>query len=75
MRSVLLALSCLVVGVLGALGYSHYLGEGKQLAELQDDLSAAKTSLAKVTQDEADQALEVLLRYGVNHLDVAAGAT
>jgi aryl-alcohol dehydrogenase-like predicted oxidoreductase len=29
-------------------------------------------SLAKVTQDEADQALEVLLRYGVNHLDVAA---
>lgn len=29
-------------------------------------------SLAKVTQDEADQTLEVLLRYGVNHLDVAA---
>jgi aryl-alcohol dehydrogenase-like predicted oxidoreductase len=30
-------------------------------------------SLAKVTQDEADQVLEVLLRYGINHLDVAAG--
>jgi len=30
-------------------------------------------SLAKVTQDEADQTLEVLLRYGINHLDVAAG--
>src|SRR3981081_3136976 len=30
-------------------------------------------SLAKVTQDEADKTLEVLLRYGINHLDVAAG--
>lgn len=29
--------------------------------------------LSKVTQDEADQTLKVLLRYGVNHLDVAAG--
>jgi aryl-alcohol dehydrogenase-like predicted oxidoreductase len=30
-------------------------------------------ALANVTQDEADQTLEVLLRYGVNHLDLAAG--
>src|SRR5258705_4757939 len=30
-------------------------------------------SLSNVTQDEADQTLEVLLRYGVNHIDVAAG--
>ena len=45
------ALSCLAVGALGALGYSHYLGEGRQLAELRDELSAAKTSLAKVAQD------------------------
>ena len=30
-------------------------------------------SLSNVTQDEADQTLEVLLRYGINHLDVAAG--
>src|ERR1700731_2390768 len=30
-------------------------------------------SLSKVTQDEADQTLEVLLRYGINHLDVEAG--
>jgi aryl-alcohol dehydrogenase-like predicted oxidoreductase len=30
-------------------------------------------SLAKVTQEEADQTLEVLLRYGINHLDIAAG--
>jgi len=29
--------------------------------------------LSKVTQEEADQTLEVLLRYGVNHIDVAAG--
>jgi aryl-alcohol dehydrogenase-like predicted oxidoreductase len=30
-------------------------------------------ALSNVTQAEADQTLEVLLRYGVNHLDVAAG--
>jgi aryl-alcohol dehydrogenase-like predicted oxidoreductase len=29
-------------------------------------------ALARVTQDEADRALEVLLRYGVNHIDTAA---
>src|ERR1700757_4865071 len=29
--------------------------------------------LSKVSQEEADQALEVLLQYGVNHIDVAAG--
>ena len=29
--------------------------------------------LSNVTQDEADQTLEVLLRYGINHIDVAAG--
>ena len=29
-------------------------------------------ALASVSQDEADRALEVLQRYGVNHLDVAA---
>ena len=30
-------------------------------------------SLGSVTQEEADNTLEVLLRYGVNHIDVAAG--
>jgi aryl-alcohol dehydrogenase-like predicted oxidoreductase len=30
-------------------------------------------ALSNVTQAEADQTLEVLLHYGVNHLDVAAG--
>ena len=29
-------------------------------------------ALGRVSQEEADQALEVLLRYGVNHIDVAA---
>lgn len=29
-------------------------------------------ALSEVSQDEADQTLEVLLRYGVNHIDVAA---
>jgi aryl-alcohol dehydrogenase-like predicted oxidoreductase len=29
-------------------------------------------SLSRVTQEEADQTLELLLRYGVNHIDVAA---
>src|SRR3981081_565456 len=29
-------------------------------------------SLSSVTQAEADQTLEVLLKYGVNHIDVAA---
>src|SRR5207244_4902545 len=29
-------------------------------------------ALARVNQDDADRALEVLLRYGVNHIDTAA---
>jgi len=29
--------------------------------------------LSNVTQEEADRTLELLLRYGINHLDVAAG--
>ena len=51
MRSILLAVSCLLLGVLGALGYSHYLGEGKQLAQVQDELSVAQANLAKATKD------------------------
>ena len=54
MRSILLAFSCLAVGVLGALGYSHYLGEGKQLADLQAELDNANAKLAKVTQDSKE---------------------
>ena len=29
-------------------------------------------ALSAVTQDDADRTLEVLLQYGVNHIDVAA---
>src|SRR5437588_4429243 len=29
-------------------------------------------ALSQVSQDEADQTLDVLLRYGVNHIDTAA---
>ena len=29
-------------------------------------------ALSRATQDEADRALEVLLEYGVNHIDTAA---
>ena len=29
-------------------------------------------ALARASQDDADRALEVLLRYGVNHIDTAA---
>jgi hypothetical protein len=51
MRSLLIALGCLAAGALGALGYSHFLGEGKQLAELQADLNDANTKLAQAAQD------------------------
>jgi aryl-alcohol dehydrogenase-like predicted oxidoreductase len=30
-------------------------------------------ALSNVTQEEADQTLEVLLKYGINHIDTAAG--
>ena len=30
-------------------------------------------AFSNVTQDEADQTLEVLLKYGINHIDTAAG--
>jgi aryl-alcohol dehydrogenase-like predicted oxidoreductase len=30
-------------------------------------------ALSRVTQEEADQTLKVLLQYGINHIDVAAG--
>jgi hypothetical protein len=50
MRSALIGLLCLALGVLGALGYSHFLGEGKQLADVQDQLSTTTANLAKATE-------------------------
>ncbi len=55
MRSIILVgLACLAVGIVGALGYSHYLGEGKQLEQLQADLAAAQANVAKVTKESQD---------------------
>ena len=59
MRStVLAAIGCLILGALGALGYSHYLGEGKQLADLQAQLSDSQAALAKAKQDGIDSKKE-----------------
>ncbi len=51
MRSTLLGIFGLAFGVIGALGYSHYLGEGKQLADVQDQLSKVTANLSKATDD------------------------
>jgi hypothetical protein len=51
MRSALLGLLGLALGGLGALGYSHYLGEGKQLADLQGQLATTVASLTKANEE------------------------
>ena len=59
MRNVLLGtFAGLAIGTLGALAYSHYLGDGKLLADLQAQLDAANASLAKIAQDKQLQANE-----------------
>jgi chromosome segregation ATPase len=45
------AMAGLIFGAACALGYSHYLGEGKQLADAQDQLSKATANLTKATED------------------------
>jgi hypothetical protein len=42
----------LLVGTIGALAYSHYLGEGSLLSDLQAQLDAANADLAKVKTDK-----------------------
>jgi Spy/CpxP family protein refolding chaperone len=42
----------LALGALGALGYEHYLGEGKDLADLQDKLRASTASLTQVKHQD-----------------------
>jgi hypothetical protein len=51
MKSALLAMGCLLAGALAALGYSHYLGEGKNLSELQLELSDKATALATAQKE------------------------
>jgi Spy/CpxP family protein refolding chaperone len=53
MRNAILGtLAGLAIGTVSALAYSHYLGDGKLLADLQSQLDAANASLAKLSQDK-----------------------
>jgi hypothetical protein len=59
MRNALLGtFAGLAIGTIGALAYSHYLGDGKLLADLQAQLDEAKASLAKTAKDKQLQAKE-----------------
>jgi chromosome segregation ATPase len=63
MRNILLvalgAIGCLVVGVVGALGYAYYYGPGRELVELQEELSTGDANLAKLDQDNKDSKAEI----------------
>jgi hypothetical protein len=48
----------LALGTVGALAYSHYLGDGKLLADLQAQLDAANANLAKIADDKKQLAQE-----------------
>lgn len=50
-RSLLIAVVSLILGVLGGLGYSHYVGDGKQLSDAQDALAKANANAAKAADD------------------------
>lgn len=55
MRNAILGtIAGLVVGTVGALAYSHYLGDGALLADLQARLDAANASLAKANSETKD---------------------
>ena len=59
MRNVILGTAAgLLVGTLGALAYSHYLGDGSLLADLQAKLDAANADLAKAKSDKQQYAKE-----------------
>ncbi len=70
MRGAIFGVAGLILGALGALGYSHYLGEGKQLADqqgqltkLQSDLASAKntSSLSKSENDALTAQVQQLI--------------
>lgn len=48
----------LVIGTAGALAYSHYLGDGSLLADLQSKLDAANADLAALKKDKQQLATE-----------------
>lgn len=53
MRNAILGtIAGLAIGTVGALAYSHYLGDGKLLDDVQAQLDAANASLAKITKDK-----------------------
>jgi len=53
MRNIILGtVAGLILGTVGALAYSHLLGDGQMLADLQAQLNAAKAALAKAEQDK-----------------------
>src|SRR5271154_913359 len=59
MRNVILGtVAGLILGTAGALAYSHYLGDGQLLADLQAKLDAANASLAKAAQEKQQLAKE-----------------
>jgi len=59
MRNVILgAVVGLVLGTVGALAYSHYLGDGSLLADLQAKLDAANADLAALKKDKQQLATE-----------------
>jgi hypothetical protein len=60
MRGAIIAVICLVLGAAGALAYSHYLGEGQQLAAANDQVATLQAEVtkandgAKLTRTEND---------------------
>src|ERR1700682_2748752 len=46
----------LLLGMVGALAYSHYLGDGQLLADLQAQLDDANARMAKADQDRSQLA-------------------
>ncbi len=59
MRNVILGtVAGLILGSAGALAYSHYLGDGRLLADLQSQLDAAQADLAKVKTDRTQLSKE-----------------
>jgi hypothetical protein len=54
MRGILLGtMGGLVVGILGTFAYDNYLGAGQKLAQVEVELTDAKTTLTKTTEDSS----------------------
>jgi hypothetical protein len=59
MKNIILGtLAGLAVGTLTALAYSHFLGDGKVLADLQAELDSANADLAKLKKDKQNLSKE-----------------